>query len=726
MRKFIFLTLIAGLIGFQLSAQTLKDVNLEDIWQNYRFNPRSVYGVNWTKDGNYTSQNSKFIIKYDTKTGQPIDTLYGKAGAPAEYVAFDSYELNAQEDKIVLSSNSEGIYRRSSKAYFYIYDLKTKEVKRLVGGEKQSYATLSPDGNKVAFVRSNNLYVTELATGKTQALTTDGAYNKIINGSADWVYEEEFSFAKAFFWSPDSKKIAYYTFDESEVKEFVMQYWQGQETPYSMDYQFKYPKAGEKNAEITISVYDLEQQKSLTMDIGTEKDIYIPRINWTQDANLLSIRRMNRLQNKLEILHADVKTGKTTVILSETDKAYIDLDFTDDLTYLADGKSFIHTSEKDGYKHIYQYTMSGKLIRQITTGTWEVSQVQGIDEKNKVIYYTSTEDSPIERQIYKIGFNGKGKTKLSRQEGTHVPNFSKDFTYYLDYHSAANIPTTVSLHEAKTGKQLKVLQDNKVLKNRLKEYKISYKEFFTFTTPEGVELNAWKIKPHDFDPNKKYPVLMFVYGGPGSQTVTDAWDTFNFMWYQTLAAKGYIIVSVDNRGTGARGADFKKVTYANLGKYEIQDQIAAAKYLANLPETDENRIGIWGWSYGGYMSSLGITLGADIFKAAIAVAPVSTWRFYDTIYTERYLKRPQDNAAGYDDNSPINHVEKLKGKYFLIHGTADDNVHFQNAIELQNALIKAGKQFESFYYPNRNHGIFGGNTRLHLYTMMSNFILENL
>lgn len=726
MKKFIylFILLIWALPNY---TQAQEEVTTADIWQTYRFITKSVNGVNWTKDGQYyTSQNDRYIIKYNISTGNPVDTLYGKEGAPEDYVQFDGYSFSPQENKIMLSSGSEAIYRRSSKAFFYIYDITKKEITRLIEGEKQSYATFSPDGNQVAFVRDNNLYVTDLATMKTQTITTTGEKNKIIHGSTDWVYEEEFSFAQAFYWSSDSKKIGYYTFDESEVKEFMLQYWNGPTTPYPDNYQFKYPKAGEDNSKITISVYNLTDKKSIKMNIGTETDIYIPRINWTQDANLLSIRRMNRLQNQLEILHADVKTGKTQVILTEKEETYIDLDFTDDLTYLEDGKTFLHTSERNGFKHIYLYDMSGKLIRQITDGKWEVSQVYGIDEKAKMIYFTSTEDSPLQRQLYKIKFNGKGKEKLSTRKGTHAPNFSKDFKYYLDYYSAADTPPAVSLHEAKSGKQLKVLEDNQAFNERLKEYKINPKEFFTFTTSEGVELNGWMIKPLDFDKSKKYPVLMFVYGGPGSQTVTDSWDTYNYMWYQVLASKGYMVVSVDNRGTGARGAEFKKITYANLGKYEIQDQIATAKYLANLPTVDAERIGIWGWSYGGYMSSLGITVGADIFKAAIAVAPVSTWRFYDSIYTERYLKRPQDNAEGYDSNSPINHVEKLKGSYLLVHGTADDNVHFQNAIELQNALIKANKQFDSFYYPNRTHSISGGNTRFHLYTMMTNFLLKNL
>ncbi|NJO02853.1 MAG: alpha/beta fold hydrolase, partial [Bacteroidia bacterium] len=403
-----------------------------------------------------------------------------------------------------------------------------------------------------------------------------------------------------------------------------------------------------------------------------------------------------------------------------------DLDYTDELTYLPDQKHFIHASEQDGYKHLYLYDMDGKLVRQITQGNWNVSDMQAFDAKESVIYFTSTEVSPLERHIYRIGLSGKGKQKLSERSGWHAPEFGPDARYYLDYFSAAAAVPQVSLHQAPNGKQLRMLEDNQALAQKLEGYQIHPKEFFTFKNEEGIELNGWIIKPHNFDENKKYPVLMYVYGGPGSQEVTNAWDYRNYFWHQALASKGYAIACIDNRGTGGRSAEFKKATYAQLGKLELTDQISAARYLGNLPYIDRNRIGIWGWSYGGYMSSLAITMGADVFKMAIAVAPVSTWRFYDTIYTERYLKRPQDNPEGYDQYSPINHVEKLKGDFLLIHGTADDNVHFQNAIELQNALIAANKQFESFYYPNRNHSIAGGNTRFHLFTMMTNFVEDHL
>lgn len=715
--------LVVGLclpVGAQ--AQQKKVPTVQDVWQ-FKFYARGVRGVNWMKSGGYyTTRRANKVVKFDIKTRKAVATLFEGSS-----LQFGAYSLSAKEDKLLLATQTEAIYRRSSKSHYYVYDIKSKKLDKLSNAPgKQLHATFSPDGNKVAFVRNNNLFVIDLATKKETQITNDGKWNHIINGNADWVYEEEFSFSKAFFWSPDSKKIAFYKFDESNVKEYNMQRWGGQKKPYAIDYRFKYPKAGEDNSAIQVLVYNVASGKSVKMDIGTEKDIYIPRIRWTQSAELLSIRRLNRLQNKFALLHANANTGESKVILTEESKTYVDVDFTDDLTYLKNGKEFIHTSERDGYKHIYVYKMDGKLVRQITKGNWEVSSLVGIDEKRKRLYFTSTEASPLERQLYSIDMKGKKKIRLTKDKGTHRINFSPDFKYYIDTYSSVATPTRVSLHTAPSGKLLQVLEENKRLKQQLESYQINYKEFFSFKTSQNVSLNGWMIKPHNFDKNKKYPVLMFVYGGPGSQQVTDSWDSYNFFWYQLLASKGYMVVCVDNRGTGGRGRAFKHVTYKQLGYYETIDQIEAAKYLAKKPYVDANRIGIWGWSYGGYMSSLCLMKGADVFKAAIAVAPVTTWRFYDTIYTERFLQRPQDNADGYDKNSPLNHVNKLKGKYLLVHGTGDDNVHFQNAVELQNALIRAGKQFQSFYYPNRTHSIFSQNARPHLYTMMTNFLLNNL
>ncbi|WP_114777548.1 S9 family peptidase [Botryobacter ruber] len=730
--KATYLFVVFFCLAFVAQAQQKQEITLDDIYRKGTFVAKSVYGVNWMNDGRYYSsevvdeQNRVVdIVRFDVTTGQPVNTIIeGENLVPqgsSQPIRYEDYTFSSDEQKVLFSTAHEQIYRHSYRAEYYVYDIASKKLTRLSSGGKQLYATFSPDASRVAFARDNNLFFVDLNTMQETQITTSGKYNEVINGYTDWVYEEEFGFAQAFTWAPDGSKIAFYTFDERQVPEFNMQVW-GE--LYPQDYRFKYPKAGEANSVVTVSVYHIGKGQTVKMDTGTETDNYIPRIKWTSDSNLLSMQRMNRLQNTLELLHANATTGNASVILTETDKAYIDI--TDDLTYLKDGKSFIHSSEKDGYNHLYLYNMNGKLVRQLTKGNWEVSSFTGFDEKNDVLYYMSTEVSPLDRHLYSISIKGKNKKRLTDVAGTHTINMSRDFKYYLDYHTAANVPLTVSLHTAKDGKLVKVLEDNQVLRNRLAQYDMAQQEFFTMKTADGTELNGWMMKPTDFDPNKKYPVLMFVYGGPGSQTVTNSWGGANYLWHQTLAGKGVIVVSVDNRGTGARGAAFKKVTYANLGKYEIEDQVEAAKWLGRQPYVDKNRIGIWGHSYGGYMTLLGLTKGNGVFRAGIAVAPVTNWRFYDTIYTERYLKKPQDNPEGYDENSPLLFADKLQGKLLLIHGTGDDNVHFQNAVAMQDALISANKQFESFYYPNRSHGVSGGVTTLHRFTMMTNFLERNL
>ena len=728
LNRFLLAILCFSLAGNAL-AQEKQKITLDDIFRKGTFQARSVYGVNWMRDGQFYSsqvadqaQQAVDVVQVDVRSGQPHSIILKGSELQMEgkTLKYDGYDFSEDETKILIETEHEPIYRRSSKGHFYVYDRASKKLQKLSQGDKQSYATFSPDNKYVAFVRDNNLFYVDLASMQERQITTDGKWNFIINGSTDWVYEEEFSFAQAFFWSPAGNQIAFYTFDETQVPEYNMQIWG---PLYPQDYKFKYPKAGEKNAVVSISVFDLVSGKSTKMDIGTETDQYIPRINWTNTPNLLSIRRMNRLQNTLEILHANTKTGQSKVILTEKDKAYIDI--TDDLTYLANGKQFIQSSEKDGFKHLYLYDMNGKQVRQITKGNWEVDNFFGVNEKKGLLYFTSTEVSPLERHLYSIGLNGKNKKSLTPAKGTHTINMSRDLSYYLDYFSTINTPVMVSLHTA-DGKQIKVLEENEKLRNTMATFDLPKAEFFQFKTSENVTLNGYTIKPTNFDPNKKYPVLMFLYGGPGSQEVVDSWRGRNYLWHSMLTQQGYIVTVIDNRGTGGRGADFKKVTYGNLGHYETLDQIEGAKYLGNLPYVDKARIGIWGWSFGGYMSSLAITKGADVFKAAIAVAPVTNWRFYDTIYTERFLKTPQENPKGYDDNSPVFYADRLKGKFLLIHGTGDDNVHFQNSVEMVNALVKANRPFESAYYPNRSHGISGGNTSIHLFTQMTDFVLRNL
>jgi dipeptidyl-peptidase 4 len=727
-KNFLFkFSLLLSLFTISLSclAQEKKPITFDDVFKKGTFSQKSVYGINWMKDGQFYTTKVKdsktkndLVIKYNIANGQAIDTLVhgGKLK-----INFSSYQFSSDESKVLLATEEESIYRRSTKAFYYIYDLKSGKLQKLHNDEKESFADFSPNGNKVAFVVKNNLYVNDLERNRITQVTNDGELNKIINGGTDWVYEEEFGFAKAFTWSPDGSKIAFYTFDESEVKHYNMQKWG---TLYPQDYIFKYPKAGERNSDVKISVYNLEKDAITTIPVDGE-DYYIPRIYWTPNSSVLSLIKLNRHQNKMEIIHADVVKNTTKVVLTEESKTYVDVEYTDDLIYLADNKTFIRTSESDGYKHIYHYSMDGKLLKQVTSGLWEVSSFLGIDEKSKILYFLSTEDSSIEKHLYSINLNGKGKKRLSERKGSISVNFSPDFKYYIQYQSSSNEPLTVSLFNG-AGKKIRVIEDNKDLRERLKNFNLPSMEYTTFNSKDGTPLNAYLIKPNNFEPNKKYPVLMFVYGGPGSQRVSNSWGSSREFWMRFIAEQGYVIACVDNRGTGYKGRDFKHITYLNLGKYEVEDQIEAAKQIRQLPYVDNSRIGIWGWSYGGYMSSLALFLGNDVFKTAIAVAPVTNWRFYDTIYTERYLRTPQENSSGYDDYSPLSHTDKLKGNFLLIHGTGDDNVHFQNAVELVEALVQSNKDFESFYYPNKNHGIYGGNTTYHLYSKMTNFILNKL
>lgn len=713
--------------------QNVNELTIEQIWGSNEFEAKSVWGLSSMNDGrHYTSfvldikNKDVYILKYQYQTGNAVDTLLKKSWLKIPGLSntpeIENYQFNHDESKMLIATDVEQIYRYSSKEINYIWDVKTKSLEKLTDKGKQMYAAFSPDGKKAAYVINNNLFIKDLITKKEIQITKDGEMNKIINGASDWVYEEEFELIEAFFWSPDGNKIAFYRFDESEVKEFSMTMY---DALYPSEYKFKYPKAGEKNSSISIHVYDLISKSTITLDIGDEKekDIYIPRIKWTNNLNILCIQKMNRHQNKLELILADATTGKCDVMLTETNKSYIDI--TDNLTFLKDNKHFIFTSEKSGYNHIYLYSMKGELVRQITTGSWDVTEFMGIDEKTKKMFYVSAEISPLERHLYTINLDGTGKKKLTSKKGYNHCDFSKNMTYYINYHSDANTPTFVTLHDA-SGKQIRILEDNAKLIKKLNQYSLSKREFFSFTTSAGVQLNGWMLKPPDFNPDKKYPVFMTVYGGPGSQTVTDSWGAQKHLWYQYIAQKGYIVVSVDNRGTGARGETFKKITYQQLGKYETIDQIEAAKYLGTLSYVDKNRIGIQGWSYGGYMTSLCMTIGCEYFKMGIAVAPVTSWRFYDSIYTERYMRTPQENPSGYDDNSPLFHAERLKGKYLLIHGTADDNVHLQNSIEWINALVLANKKYDSEFYPNNNHAIHDNNAHLHVHERMTAYILENL
>lgn len=726
---FILTTLSIAAMALFAQEQT-KEIQIEDIWGSRKFSPEGVSGIRPLKDGKtYAIIEKGSLNVYNYADGSLVKTLLG----PEELKLDDStrislsiYDLSLGEDLILIPAETEQIYRHSTRSNFYIYDFRNKKLFPLSTGGKQQLASFSPDGSMVAFVRDNNIFVRNIASNTEQQITTDGQLNQIINGTTDWVYEEEFSFTQAFFWSPDSRRIAYLKFDERNVREFNMVYYN---ELYPELYTYKYPKAGEDNSIVSVHIWDKDSGKTLRVETGNETDVYFPRIGWTSNPELLGIQKLNRLQNHLEILLAEASTGRTRLLLEEKNKYYIDI--TDDLTFLQDGRHFMITSERDGYNHIYLYDLNGRLIRQLTKGRWDVTKLYGYSSRFNKIYFQAAMTSPMDRQIFSVDLKGK-MSPLVLSSGHNNAFFSNDFSFFIHSQSSINQPPVFVMRN-NAGKELRILRDNTRLRSTMKEYGWQDFEFFTIEDPSIVlpdgtstSLNAWMLKPQHFDPLKKYPVLIYIYGGPGAQTVNNSWSGGNNWWFQMLSDLGFIVVSVDNRGTGARGEAFKKMTYLQLGKYETEDLITTARYLSGMNFVDAERIGVFGWSYGGYMSSLGITKGADVFKSAIAVAPVTNWRYYDNIYTERYMRKPQDNADGYDKNSPINHVASIKGSYLLVHGSADDNVHYQNAMEMINALVAANKQFELMIYPNRNHGIFGGNTRIHLYHLMTDFLKRTL
>ena len=720
MRKhwLLWVWLIAGPV---LMAQQ-KQITLEDIWGG-TFSTEGLEVLRSMKDGqHYTVLNSdpgaqtSSIDKYRYSTQEKVATLIATdslSGIPY----FTSYSFSEDESKVLLATKVEPIYRRSRLGIYYIYDFATGGLVQ-ISNQKIQEPTLSPSGDKVAFVLDNNLYTADLGTGAVSQITSDGQPNAIINGVTDWVYEEEFAFVRAFAWNSDGSKLAFLRFDEREVPEFSMDIY-GQDL-YQFPYVFKYPKAGEANARVSLHIYDLNAEA--TRDVPLGEAYYIPRIKWMNHPDHLSVQTLNRHQNRLTLHKVDASDMKVSVLLEESDDAYVDV--TDNLTFLPDDR-FIWTSEKDGYNHIYLHDTDGSEKYQLTSGPWEVTSYYGYDVGNRRIFYQSSEQGSINRDVYSVSDRGKRKRRLSTGSGTNRASFSSDFSYFINTFSNVETPPVYTLHRASDGELVSELKHNRDLLQTLKGYEMAPKEFSTLQV-NGNDLNMWMIRPVDFDPNKEYPLLMFQYSGPGSQQVANRWYGSNDYWHQMLASKGYIVACVDGRGTGLKGRDFKKVTQLELGKYEVEDQIAAARKLSELPYVDEARTGIWGWSYGGFMASNCILKGNDVFEMAIAVAPVTSWRFYDTIYTERYMHTPQENPDGYDDNSPLHYADQLKGKFLLVHGSADDNVHVQNTMRMIEALVQANKPFDWAIYPDKNHGIYGGNTRLHLYSKMTRFVLENL
>ncbi|WP_405384345.1 S9 family peptidase [Maribacter sp. LLG6340-A2] len=721
MRKTHLLTLIVMAFSVIMVAQE-KQIQVSEIYQG-AFRTDGLDALRSMKNGtqytvlNMDRQNQVVTVdKYDYKTQEKVATLVSSSDLPG-ISSFSAYTFSDDESKLLLSTQVEPIFRRSRLGIYYVYDLKSKDLIQ-VSEEKIQEPLISPNGGQVAYVKNNNIYIFNLASDETKQVTTDGEKNKIINGVTDWVYEEEFAFVRAFEWNADGSKLAFLRFDETNVPEFSMDVYGT--ALYQKPYVFKYPKAGEDNSLVTLHILDVANGKASAINL--DNAYYIPRIKWKNHKDMLSVQTLNRRQNHLTMYTVDAKSGDVSVLLEEKDDAYVDI--TDNLTFLEDD-SFIWTSEKDGWNHIYLYGEDGTLMNQITKGQWEVTNYYGYDQNEDKIYYQSTENGSINRGVYNIDSGGDGKKELAVAQGTNRASFSADFTYFINTFSNAKTPPVYTLHKAINGKKIKDVKDNDRLLQKLEGYAISPKEFSTITI-NGNELNMYMIKPKDFDATKKYPLLMYQYSGPGSQNVSNSWMGANDYWHQMLVSEGYIVACVDGRGTGFKGRDFKKVTYMNLVKYETEDQIAAAKKLSELDYIDEDRTGIWGWSFGGHMATNCILKGNDVFETAIAVAPVTSWRFYDTIYTERFMRTPAENPSGYDDNSPFNYPELLEGNYLLIHGSGDDNVHVQNSMRMIEALIQANKQFDWGIYPDKNHGIYGGNTRIHLFNKMTNFLKENL
>lgn len=714
------------LLPFSILAQTKKEITLEDIYKKSTFKGKSVPGFNAMKDGKrYTqldndSNSHQYIRVYNLEKGKAEKVVFDNKVHTYNGQALDisDYQFSKDEQKLLLRSHPQNIYRRSVLYHTYVFDLKSGRIQP-VSEEKVLHASFSPDGSKVAYVHQNNIYIKDLMTGNIDAVTSDGEKNKIINGNCDWVYEEEFEFTQAYQWSEKGNYLAYYRFDESAVPQYNMTVY---DSLYPTPYIYKYPKAGEKNSIVQIKIYNLQNRQTVNADLGAETDQYIPRIKWTGMDDQLCIFRMNRLQNKLELLLADAHTGAGNLIYVENNAQYIEIN--DNLEFLPDNASFVFNSELSGYNQLYRWNWKEQKITRLTEGLYDIESIVGVDKKRKLIYYSAAENSPMERKLYAVDWEGEQKVCLTPESGSHAITPCEGFNFFLDRHSTISTPPVFYLRDAK-GKIVRTLEDNKEQRAKMAEYNLGEIKLIK-VKGASEELNAWIMTPPDFNASKKYPVLMFQYSGPGSQQVTDKFSPSYFFWHQMLAQKGYIILCVDGTGTGFRGEAFKKKTYLQLGKYESEDQIAVAKNIASWPYVDAGRIGIWGWSYGGFMASTCMFRGGAVFKAGIAVAPVTNWRYYDNIYTERYMRTPAENAAGYDENAPEKMVEGLKGKFLLIHGTGDDNVHFQNSVMMVNEMIRKNVRYDSEYYPNRHHGISGGNATYHLFDRITRFVLENL
>ncbi len=723
-RRFL-LGVAVQLLAMPLVAQVPR-LTVETIFGSSEF-AGSLAPVRWSNDPRYFTTLERNgegtdLFRVDARSGDRELLVRGSDLIPpagGEAIQIESYQFSGDGSKLLIFTNSVRVWRQNTKGVFYVWDLNRRRLSPVsVNAGLQQFAKFSPDGRSVGFVRDHNIFVTDIRSGREIQLTFDGDDN-VINGTTDWVYEEELGLRDAFRFSPDSRRIAFWRLDQTVIEPFYMI---DNLELYPVLLPVRYPKAGAQNSDVRIGVVEVSSGETTWVDLGTEKDIYVAQMGFAGSSNEVWLTRLNRHQNRLDLMLADVRSGASRVIMTDSDAAWVDANAP---IWIDDGRRFLFESERDGYNQLLLFNSDGSLQNKVTVGEWDVSSVYGVDEREDIVYFGGAGEGPLKNPLFRIGLDGDEFARISTASGSHAIQFNADFSLYVDTYSTAGVPPTSTLHSA-NGQVLRTLSDNMDLMAKVQALNLAVPEFIKIPVEGGVDLNGYIIRPPDFDISKRYPLLMYVYGGPGSQTVRDSWGGTRYLWHQLLAQEGYLVASVDNRGTGSRGRDFKKITYQNLGRYEAADQIAAARYFGLQPFVDEERIGIWGWSYGGYMSLMSTFTGQGIFKAALSVAPVTDWRLYDTIYTERFMRTPRENGAGYDYGAPLNHVEKLQTNLLVVHGTGDDNVHVQNTIQLAQRLEDAGKQFDMRLYPNKTHSIAGSETRVNLYTLFTEWLRKNL
>ena len=703
-------------------------LNLKDICSNV-YSAKRIYGVHPLNDGERYSQlsaDSKQIVAYSFRNGMETGVLFDVAQTRGKVKLdrIDGYIMSPDEKNILIQTQTKGIYRRSKTAVYYIYNMVNRTLVPLSDGGPQECPVWSPDGYMVAFVRDNNIFLVKLLFSNSESqVTKDGEYNKVINGKPDWVYEEEFVTDRSLVFNADNTMLCWIRYDETEVPQFSFPWYKGlnpsrdQYLTYPGEFEYKYPMAGEKNSKVSVLSFDIKSHQTRTMQVPLEQEGYIPRIFMTSDPTKIAVVTLNRHQDRMDIYMANPRSTEARLAVRDEVKNYIGENACNQIQFFDGG--FAMCSERDGWNHIYHYDLNGTLKRQVTKGEFAVTDFYGYDAKTSSFYYASTKESPLCRGIYKTDAKGK-ETRLSTEKGTNAAVFSKSFKYFMNVFSNLQTPPVTSLCDER-GRSLKTLIDNKELVTKLSQKELGTKEFFTFRTSNGTELNGYMVKPASFSSSKRYPVIMFQYSGPGSQQVLDSWYTGNMggcIYEQYLAQEGFISVCVDGRGTGGRGAEFEKQTYLRLGQMEAEDQVETAIYLASLPYIDKNRIGIWGWSFGGFCTLMSMSEGRPVFAAGVAVAPPTCWRYYDSVYTERFMRTPKENPEGYDV-SAISRAPQLSGNLLICHGLADDNVHFRNTAEYTEALVQADKDFRQLTYTNRNHSIYGGNTRNHLFRQIT-------